>query len=173
MASPAVRGDDYLHITCQPYHLLDDSLAKRRRPLALPRPGQEQVSDAIEPREFDQSFCDIAALQHARFDMEITREIQVALYRFSLRGISRIIIPGDGHGEAVRMQVVGHAFSAADQHGCRRIARHMDQNPVTGPWNRTVVSFVAVERCGLKARRLIIHLPDFYLVRGLPQSQLA
>src|ERR1035438_8046213 len=62
MASPAVRGDDYLHIACQPYHLLDDSLAKRRRPLALPRPGQEQVSDAIEPREFDQSFCDIARL---------------------------------------------------------------------------------------------------------------
>ena len=90
------------------------------------------MRDAVEVREFDQRLGDVLPLQHARLDVQVAREVQMMLHRLAIASghVVQVDFARYRHGETVGMQIVRHAFAAANQHRGGRLGRHQNQDAV-------------------------------------------
>jgi hypothetical protein len=75
----AVRDDRHLHIPSEVHHLLHESLTEPRSDDALPLSCHEDLRHAMEASEAHDGFGDVGPLNDPCFDLESTREIEVAL----------------------------------------------------------------------------------------------
>jgi len=85
-SAAAVLGNDgHLHIASQPDNLLDEVATERRRPASLTGAQQEDLSDPLPPREADECFSNILALQYPSFNPQVSGKIQLLLDRLPFR----------------------------------------------------------------------------------------
>lgn len=78
-AAGSVGNNDNPHIIGVPNDLENEFCAQQTRPPAELRTSQENLRDLVAPGKFDQRECGIITLEQPRFNVEIAREIQMAL----------------------------------------------------------------------------------------------
>src|SRR5215470_9433739 len=77
-------GDNYnLHIFGQRGDLLYHARVKERQPFPRGRTGQKDLGNFVSTREIHQCGRGVVTFKNSRFDVQIPRELQVPIDRFS------------------------------------------------------------------------------------------
>lgn len=126
----AALGDDGdLHILRQARDLLNEVTAEER-PASRFGPQQKDLGYLLPAREVHQGLGQVLALQDPSLDLQVAREVQVFLQGLALSSgqVLQARFGKDAHGEASRVQEIGHALAAPNQGGGGGIGRDVNED---------------------------------------------
>jgi hypothetical protein len=115
-------------------NLQNETAVSQKPPLFRSGSHQKDLRDVFATGKVDEDFCRVLPLEYSRFDVEITRKVQMPFDGFSLDGRQTAQVPGFGDidGKAFSPQIVGDPPSAPDQHGGCRLAGDMNEEAIIG-----------------------------------------
>ena len=79
-AGPAFGDDGDLHIAGVPHDSVDQVAPDKPLPGGILGTHHEDLGDVTKPGEIEQSYGDVLALQDPGFNVQVAREIEVALH---------------------------------------------------------------------------------------------
>ena len=125
---PTFGDDGYLHVM----GVADNSMDKVSPDKALPgrilRAHHEKLRDVMKPGEVEQSGGDIFTLQNSGFNVQVSREVEVALHGFPFGSRQRIEVHFrvDEYCKTVGLKIIRHSPAAANENSRGGMLRYID-----------------------------------------------